>query len=541
MKNKLLLPAIFIVMAIYMLAGCLNKSDLVEIRINGLIGAYYGDPDLTNIKESEILTKLDQYWDEETGHGSSWSGKWQGMLKSSITGMVTIEVSSSRHVELKVDNQQLIVDNGKASMQINMKQTEPVPIEIVYLHTKEETAGGFQVVWSWDGRAPTIIPANQFYFTEKQGIAWNYLPEPREEERDYRKFKKVKAKNVVVFDEPGKFGGWPANNGIWIWDNEILVGFTLAYYQEKELHHSVDETKPSQSVLARSLDGGETWMIEDPENFMGDGGELKILDEPINFSHPEFALRCNGRIFYFSYDKGKHWQGPYEFPDFGRKKITSRTDYLVADNNTCYFFFSTDEKKVQARLQDHTFCAITTDGGKTFSQLGWIGEPASTRSVMPSSVRLSDTHIVTALRRRLDAEFPDKPKMPHNWIDVYESKDDGKNWQFLSKVAETDMGKHNGNPPCLMKMLDGRLCVTYGYRALPYGIRAKISKDNGQTWGETLHIRDDGRNFDLGYTRSVQRRDGKIVTIYYYTTEQNKEQHIAASIWDPDSIADYSL
>ena len=44
------------------------------------------------------------------------------------------------------------------------------------------------------------------------------------------------------------------------------------------------------------------------------------------------------------------------------------------------------------------------------------------------------------------------------------------------------------------------------------------------------------RTFDFGYTRSVQRPDGKIVTIYYYTTEENHEQYIAATIWDPDDI-----
>lgn len=44
----------------------------------------------------------------------------------------------------------------------------------------------------------------------------------------------------------------------------------------------------------------------------------------------------------------------------------------------------------------------------------------------------------------------------------------------------------------------------------------------------------DGREFDLGYTRSVQREDGKIVTIYYISTEDNYEQHIEATIWDPD-------
>ena len=39
-------------------------------------------------------------------------------------------------------------------------------------------------------------------------------------------------------------------------------------------------------------------------------------------------------------------------------------------------------------------------------------------------------------------------------------------------------------------------------------------------------------NWDIGYTRSIQRPDGKIVTIYYYSTEKNVEQHIAATIWE---------
>src|ERR1700693_4801064 len=30
---------------------------------------------------------------------------------------------------------------------------------------------------------------------------------------------------VTVFFEPVRFGGWPANHGIWVWGNEIVVGF----------------------------------------------------------------------------------------------------------------------------------------------------------------------------------------------------------------------------------------------------------------------------------------------------------------------------
>jgi hypothetical protein len=155
---------------------------------------------------------------------------------------------------------------------------------------------------------------------------------------------------------------------------------------------------------------------------------------------------------------------------------------------------------------------------------------------MPSTIRISENQLITAMRRRFDEQFEDRPRLPKNWIDVYESTDDGQTWKFLSKVAETDMGKHNGNPPSLIRLRDNRICVTYGYRAVPYGIRARISNDLGKNWSEVIHLRDDGRTFDIGYTRSVQRTDGKVVTIYYYTTDLNREQHIAATIWDPDVL-----
>ena len=33
-------------------------------------------------------------------------------------------------------------------------------------------------------------------------------------------------------------------------------------------------------------------------------------------------------LFWFSYDKGKSWQGPFKFPQFGNG-VLARTDYLV--------------------------------------------------------------------------------------------------------------------------------------------------------------------------------------------------------------------
>jgi hypothetical protein len=99
-----------------------------------------------------------------------------------------------------------------------------------------------------------------------------------------------------------------------------------------------------------------------------------------------------------------------------------------------------------------------------------------------------------------------------------------------------DTGQSNGNPPAMLRLRDARFVVTYGYRSRPYGMRARISRDNGKTWGREIVLRDDGAVADLGYARSVQRGDGKLVTSYYYATTTNPEQHIAAPIWDPNAF-----
>ena len=80
---------------------------------------------------------------------------------------------------------------------------------------------------------------------------------------------------------------------------------------------------------------------------------------------------------------------------------------------------------------------------------------------------------------------------------------------------------------------DGRLVVTYGYRNPPFGIRARISEDNGKTWGDEIILRDDGGNFDLGYTRDLLRPDGKLVTIYYFSNNVLSDRYIGATIWTP--------
>ena len=342
--------------------------------------------------------------------------------------------------------------------------------------------------------------------------------------------------HVTVYHEPGRFGGWPVNHGIWSWGNEILVGFSAAYFQWNDQdRHPYDRTKPEESRLARSLDGGETWTIEAPPALpplAQSGVKADKLTQAMDFALPAFAMTLRftntnkgPSLLLYSTDKGKSWKGPFEFPLFSQMGVAARTDYIVNGRHDAMVFLTASKSNGR---EGRPFCARTTDGGPTWSFVSWIGpEPKDGFSIMPSSVRLSKTEILTAFRHEEDAR-----KAGPNWIEAYLSADDGRSWRFLSRPTE-DTGAKSGNPPSMIRLKDGRICVTYGYRSEPYSIRARLSSDEGRTWGNEIALRTGGAAWDVGYTRTVQRPDGKIVTVYYWAAELKKERTIEATIWDP--------
>jgi len=384
------------------------------------------------------------------------------------------------------------------------------------------------------------------------------------------------ATHVIVYQEEGKFLGWPANNGAWSADGvNMLVGFIRGDYELKK-GHNIGENQ--ESWLARSTDMGQTWEAYDPVNYVGDFGrkpELKILHTPIDFSHPQFAMRIVGigyhgshderGHFFFSYDLGRSWNGPYRFgsndirewPELknttlpNRIWLTPRTDYVVEGKNECLIFMSVREAK--DNRSDRLFCIRTVDGGRTFNFVSWVvppydkdkvdssvkvnlgkddtqnPHPNQCRAVMSQTIKLKNGKLICAMRRKYKS---------YNWIDAYVSEDDGKSWTFLSKVGNT--GANNGNPPALNITDKGRLVVVFGNRKEPGTMMVVYSDDEGVSWSEPKILRDDYgsedmETMDLGYPRLLKRKDGKMIAIYYWSTKECLH-HIAATIWDADKF-----
>jgi hypothetical protein len=66
----------------------------------------------------------------------------------------------------------------------------------------------------------------------------------------------------------------------------------------------------------------------------------------------------------------------------------------------------------------------------------------------------------------------------------------------------------------------------------------RLSDDGGKTWSDEIQLRDGGGGRDLGYPRSVQQSDGKVVTVYYFWDKKTgPERYVAATIWDPGKVS----
>ena len=103
-------------------------------------------------------------------------------------------------------------------------------------------------------------------------------------------------KNGVIYNEPGRFAGWPANNGIWNWGDEIVVGFTLGYYKDKGGGHPIDGERPSYPQQARSFMEYRrlrVWALAKEGTWGPSGSErllLKVGTDPRNYYLYQTAL-----------------------------------------------------------------------------------------------------------------------------------------------------------------------------------------------------------------------------------------------------------
>lgn len=106
-----------------------------------------------------------------------------------------------------------------------------------------------------------------------------------------------------------------------------------------------------------------------------------------------------------------------------------------------------------------------------------------------------------------------------------ESSDGGRSWTVPHAIGVWGLPSH------LLRLRDGRLMMSYGYRRKPYGVQVRISTDNGKTWGDSINLSSDGSGVDLGYPSTIECNDGMLVTVWYEVLGGSPKAQLRQARW----------
>ncbi len=146
----------------------------------------------------------------------------------------------------------------------------------------------------------------------------------------------------------------------------------------------------------------------------------------------------------------------------------------------------------------------STDDGQTWR---WLAE-IPTRDG-DDHTQYHELHAVEAPSGKIIVQIRNHNKRNAQETLQTESLDGGKTWSKPRAIGVWGLPSH------LLRLQDGRLLMTYGYRRQPFGNQARISTDEGQTWSEPILISADGTSSDLGYPSTVQLDDQTLLTVWY--------------------------
>ena len=109
-----------------------------------------------------------------------------------------------------------------------------------------------------------------------------------------------------------------------------------------------------------------------------------------------------------------------------------------------------------------------------------------------------------------------------------ESYDGGKTFTPLHYIHELPT---IGAPSHILRHSSGKLIAVVGDRMEPFGIRALISEDDGETW-TAVTLTDEGKLPDIGYPATVELTDGSLYTVWYQHPEKGQPSVIFGARWE---------
>ncbi|NLF93167.1 MAG: exo-alpha-sialidase [Oligosphaeraceae bacterium] len=215
---------------------------------------------------------------------------------------------------------------------------------------------------------------------------------------------------------------------------------------------------------------------------------------------------------------GYYWGEPMQAP------VNTPHGFIVLkDGSWLYLGKRWDiNRETAMHVHNSPIAAIRSrDEGRTWEMLGTVPLPEDcTNNAVhePHVLELRGGGLLGAIRTH-KTEAPFRVTLTRSW-------DGGRSWTQAEEFGTI------GSPPHLLRHSSGAIVMVYGYRLEPYGQRARVSYDEGQTWDEEILLRTDGPCSDLGYPASVELPGGKIMTIYYQALQHGDKPGILYTIWE---------
>ncbi|MBR5519966.1 MAG: exo-alpha-sialidase [Clostridia bacterium] len=169
----------------------------------------------------------------------------------------------------------------------------------------------------------------------------------------------------------------------------------------------------------------------------------------------------------------------------------------------------------------------STDTGYTWTRIGELDIPEGFvpgNFHEPHAIELDNGEIFCTIRveGHAEAQFT---------VFTSRSTDGGKTWSAMVPTGFV------GSPPHLLQHSSGALICVFGRRCAPFGQRAAVSYDRGETWTDEYVLRDDAPDGDLGYPCSVELPSGEIFTVYYQKYQPDEKPSLLFTRWSLEKQA----
>ena len=328
----------------------------------------------------------------------------------------------------------------------------------------------------------------------------------------------------IICEEPGRYIGWPTicrtQKG------KLLIAFSgdrdqhICPWGKSQIVTSDDDGKTwSAPVTVNSspLDDRDTGLVETPRGALLLTWFTSVVFEknPVYARHaekltPEIRKEWQGYWTRRSLDGGVTWQYPV------RMVGTAPHGSIVLQDGRLLQMGKVDGGDAGLVAES------STDDGQSWQVIGAPPVPAAEQVKFyhePHVTQRKDGVLVAMFR------YQPEDKAQHI-MRQSESADGGRTW---TPTHSTGIW---GYPPHLITLPDGRLVVTYGRRKEPFGERACVSVDGGQTWDTANEIMlSPAVNTDHGYPASVTLGDGSILTVYYQNPGAGKSTCLWSTHW----------